>query len=250
MSEFIKPKAVNVSDSEYVQALVNVNLRKDLYGDEEVCQHCHGTGMVIVDNIYGLNNDPNKLRLRFPYKHQSLSFCPVCYNGIVHRCKLCGKIMRRGYLKCDCDAQKKIDEENRLEKIRKDFEKAPIAPDDMVKEMLCFFSEQYGVNDGYFYDFDEFFEYWYENCTEDDERPEFVWITEPVEMSIDVQNFIESATEELYEDASDDISSEARKELQDFVDGWCKRCGVGTTYYESHKYKVRIPWEDYDGKRD
>ena len=65
-------------------------------------------------------------------------------------------------------------------------------------------------------------------------------------LSIDVQNFIESATEELYEDASDDISSEARKELQDFVDGWCKRCGVGTTYYESHKYKVRIPWEEYN----
>ena len=77
-------------------------------------------------------------------------------------------------------------------------------------------------------------------------QPMYVWITEPVEMSVDVQNIIENATDDLYEDASGDITNEARKELQDFVDGWCKRCGVGTTYYESHKYKVRIPWEEYN----
>lgn len=47
MSEFIKPKTVFVSDSEYIQNLVNVNLKKDLHDDEEICQHCHGTGMVI-----------------------------------------------------------------------------------------------------------------------------------------------------------------------------------------------------------
>lgn len=32
------------------------------------------------------------------------------------------------------------------------------------------------------------------------------------------------------------------------VDDWCKRCGVGKTYMESHKYKVRIPWDEYDGR--
>lgn len=35
MSEFIKPKTVFVSDSEYIQNLVNVNLKKDLHDDEK-----------------------------------------------------------------------------------------------------------------------------------------------------------------------------------------------------------------------
>ena len=65
-------------------------------------------------------------------------------------------------------------------------------------------------------------------------------------MSIDAHNIVESATEDLYEDAIYDVTDESIKRLQDYLDEWCKRCGVGTTYYESHKYKVRIPWEDYN----
>lgn len=125
-----------------------------------------------------------------------------------------------------------------------DAEYAPIAPKEIADAMECFFSDSFSLNEGYFFDWDEFFEDWFENHEPDDVKPVYVWITEPVEMSVDVQNIIENATDDLYEDASEDITSEARKELQDFVDGWCKRCGVGTTYYESHKYKVRIPWED------
>lgn len=78
-----------------------------------------------------------------------------------------------------------------------------------------------------------------------DIRPEFVWSTEPVKISIDAQGIIEDATEDLYEDAFYDIPSEKIIELQDYLNKWCKECGVGTTYFEG-KYKVRIPWEDYD----
>lgn len=246
MGEFVKPKTVFVSDKEYIQSLVNVNLKKDLHDNEEICQFCHGTGMVIVNNPYGLSNDPNKLLGHFPYQHQSISFCQHCYNGIVHRCPHCGKLIKRGWLVCDCDTQKEIERKEKQKKIQEAFDKAPIAPKEVVDKTLYFYSEWFGNNEGYFYNWDEFFEYWAEYYEEFGyEKPLYAWITEPVEMSIDVQNIIESATEELYEDASDDISSEARKELQDFVDAWCKRCGVGTTFYESHKYKVRIPWEAY-----
>ena len=69
-------------------------------------------------------------------------------------------------------------------------------------------------------------------------------------MSIDATDIIENATEDLYEDAIDSISDKARKELQEYLDNWCKACGVGTTYYESHKYKVRIPWESVDDYRN
>lgn len=245
MSEFVKPKTVFVSDAEYIQNLVNVNLKKDLHDNEEICQHCHGTGMVIVNNPYGLSDDPDKTKGHFPYHHQSISFCQNCYNGIVHRCNLCGKIIKRGFTVCDCDAQKEITRHKIEKKLKEEFDNASIAPKEIVDAMECFFSESFSQNEGYFFDWAEFFEDWFENHDSDDVKPIYVWITEPVEMSVDVQNIIENATNDLYEDASEDITSEARKELQDFVDGWCKRCGVRTTYYESHKYKARIPWEDY-----
>lgn len=76
MNEFIKPKTEIISDSEYIQNLINVNLKKDLHDNEEVCPYCHGTGLTVVDNKYGLRNDPNKSYTNsFPYKHQALSFC-------------------------------------------------------------------------------------------------------------------------------------------------------------------------------
>lgn len=243
MSDFIKPKAVYVSDPKYIDKLVNANLRKDLHDNEEICQYCHGTGMVIVNNPYELDDNPDKVAGRFPYKHQSISFCTHCYNGVVHRCDLCGEIIKRGFLKCDCEKQRAVDREKISQKKEIEFQNAPIAPKEIEDNMECFYSEHYSSNEGYFFDWDEFFDDWFENHNEDDIRPEYVWITEPVEMSIDAANIIETATDDLYEDAADNISDVSRKELQDFLDNWCKHCGVGTTYYECHKYKVRIPWE-------
>lgn len=245
MGDFVKPLTKTVSDKEYIQNLVNANLKKDLHDNEEICQHCHGTGMVIADNRYGLSDDPDKALGCFPYRHQAVSFCQHCYNGVVRRCSFCGKLIQRGRLTCDCDVQEKIKRQEKNKKLQEAFDNAPIAPQEVVDSMECFYSESYGNNEGYFFDWHEFFKYWTENSEPDDVKPLYVWVTEPVEMNIDVQNIIESATDDLYEGAIDDVSDEAIKELQDFVDGWCKRCGVGITYCESHKYKVRIPWEEY-----
>lgn len=246
MREFVKPKTEIISDADYIQKLVNVNLRKDLHINEEICQHCHGTGMIVVENRYGLSEDPDKSKRHFPYTHQSISFCQHCYNGIVHRCPHCGKLIKRGYLVCDCEAQQEIRKQEEAKKKQEAFDNAPIVPKEVLDKMAYFYSDYFSFNDGYFADWDEFFDDWFENSNPDSIRPEFVWITEPVEMDIDAQNIIEQATDDLYEDAYDDISYEAKKELQEFLDSWCKRCGVSTTYFESHKYKVRIPWEEYD----
>lgn len=245
MSEFVKPKTEFISDKDYIQNLVNANLKKDLHDNEEICQHCHGTGMVVVDNRYGLSDDPDKRLGHFPYKHQSISFCPHCYNGIVRRCPLCGKLIKRGWFVCDCEAQQEIKRQEEAKKLQEALENAPIAPKEVEDECFYLYSDYYPHNEGYFSDWDEFFDLWAEEHEPDDERPEFVWITEPVKMSIDAHNIVESATEDLYEDAIYDVTDESIKRLQDYLDEWCKRCGVGTTYYESHKYKVRIPWEDY-----
>ena len=245
MSVFTKPTEQIVADQEYISNLVNANLHKDLHGNEEICGFCHGTGLVISDNPYGLSNDPNRKLGMFPYKHQSLTFCPHCYNGIVHRCKLCGQILPRGFLKCTCEKQKEIDRIERERKAAEAFEKAPIAPQEVAEKCGCFFSDIFPQNEGYFSDWYDFFEAWYNNHEPDEARPEYVWITDSVDMHIDAYSIVESATEDLYEDASSDISNEKIRPLQKYLDEWCESCGVGRTYYESHKYKVRIPWELY-----
>lgn len=246
MNEFIKPKTEIVSDPEYIQNLINVNLKKDLHDNEEVCPHCHGTGLIVVNNSYGLRNDPNKSYTNmFPYKQQSLSFCPHCYNGVVHRCKLCGEIMPRGMLVHNCEQQETINEEERKQKLKELMDNAPVAPKEVEAKCECLYSEYFTDNEGYFMDWYEFFEDWYVNHNEEDEKPEYVWITERVDMHIDAYDIIANATENLYEDAMSNISDKKCKELQNMLDKWCDTCGVGNTYIKSDKYKVRIPWENY-----
>lgn len=250
MEKFIKPQRVIVSDEDYIKNLIKANLVKDLHDNEEICPYCHGTGMVIIDNPYGLSDDSDKKIGMFPYKHQAISFCQHCYNGIRHRCKLCGEIIQRGYLKHDCPQQKALDEQEYAKKEKEAFDKAPLLPEDKEKDYYYFFSDVYTRNCGYFEDWDEFFDDWDEEHEYlGDVCPEFAWVTEPVKMSMDAHDIVSCATEELYEDAMDDVSTEEIKRLQDFLNEWIKTCGVNTTYYESHKYKVRIPWELYKERK-
>lgn len=242
----IKPKTETVSAPEYIQDLINVNLKKDLYDNEEICSYCHGTGLIIRDNEYGLSDAPNKSYTNlFPYKHQSLSFCPHCNNGVVRRCKFCGQIMSRTAFVHDCEQQDKIRQAEREQKLKDLMDNAQVAPKEVEDSCECFYSEYYSWNEGYFTDWDEFFDDWHENHNEEDDKPEYVWTTERVDMHIDADDIIANATENLYEDAMDDISEEKCKELQNMLDKWCDTCGVRETYVKSNKYKVKIPWENY-----
>lgn len=234
-NEFIKPNRLSV----------NITLQKDLCEGEELCPTCKGLGVVIMKNRYGLTEDPDQ-RIMFPYRKDSLVLCPTCYNGVVRRCKLCGKIVSRSRTKCDCDKQRELDRIEREHRLREVLSKAPEATSEILDNNEYFYSDEYGNNEGYFSDWDEFFEYWYEEHGSEDasDRPVWVWTTVPVHMKIDAATVAESATEELYEDAYGDISDAKFKELQDYLDKWCENCGVGTTYYQGD-HKVRIPWEDY-----
>lgn len=234
MSGIVEPKTVNIT----------VTLQKDLHGNEEICPTCKGVGLVIADNPYGLHSRDNNHLPIFPYKHQSLIFCPSCYNGVVHRCEFCEEIIPNHRTKCDCEKQRELDLIERQKKEAANLAKAFEAPLEVLEKSLMFFSDDYGYDDGFFSDWEEFFEYWYDNHGADDPRPQYVWATYPVEMKIDAADIIESATEELCEEAADDISDEKTVELQKLLDDWCKSAGVRTTYYQS-KYKVKIPWEGY-----
>lgn len=222
-------------------------LHKDLIENEEVCPNCKGLGLVVRDNSYGIDGKHGNNHLHmFPYKHQSMTFCPICYNGVIRRCELCGEIIQRGFLRHNCEKQYEIDMLEREKREAEALKNAPLAPPEVLKKNKCFYSDSYSCNEGYFLDWEDFIDDWYVNHEEDEPKPEFVWTTEEVKMKIDAANLIESATDDLYEEAYHDISEKESDRLQKFLDEWCENCGVGETYYQG-KYKVRIPWEEYDG---
>ena len=104
---------------EAVQKLFPKILIKDLTEHERICPVCNGLGMRIEDNIYGIKGDSSEAgrKYHFPYKHQALSFCQSCYNGVQRLCPYCGHPYKnQAYLYCDCEGQKKADEEERIKK--------------------------------------------------------------------------------------------------------------------------------------
>lgn len=248
MEEIVKPRRVVIDTREYVESLLS--FEKDLQDNEEfseeVCDTCHGTGIVKEDNQYFLREANGAMH--GPYKHQAAWFCPNCYNGIVRRCKHCGKLITKGRLKCDCDTIKKAEKQQLKKLLQEAWDRAEeLGPEALGTKFGMCSSSYYPYNEGYFRDWDSFFDAW-DSEPKDSPRPQYVWGTREIEFYINADDIVENAVEELYEDAIDDISAEAMVELRTFLDDWCERCKVSKTYEESRKYKIRIPWEVYDGR--
>lgn len=250
MSEFVKPIRQKVDISEGFAELLGKKLTKDLHDDEGICPHCHGTGMKITDNPYGLSNDPDKRIGTFPYKHQSITFCPHCYNGIVHFCPDCGKQLPRGELTCNCAAANARKSEERRKKYQQTLDAAEKHEPDALGTtfQMCYSDYLTSHNEGYFNDWEEFFENWV--CLELDgnaptERPKYVWGTTALSLPLNAEDILESATEDMYEGAMHDIGDAGIKALQDALDAWKAEYGCGDTYYRDMKHAVRIPWERY-----
>ena len=198
MPGFVKPtrKVVNIEDA--FGELIGKKLIKDLHDNEEICPVCHGTGLRIEDNPYGLSDDPDKRAGQFPYKHQSIQFCPNCYNGVVRFCPDCGKQIPRYRTLCDCDAvvQRRQQEENRKEKER--LEKAEKHEPNALGSLFAMAqSDFYSHNEGYFSCWEDFFDSWNEDREEFTEKPLYVWGTEEVEMSFDASSIVSNACEDM-----------------------------------------------------
>jgi hypothetical protein len=238
MCDFTKPKRINI----------DITLQKDLCEGEDICPTCKGLGIIVRDNQYGIKQDPDK-RIRFPYTHQFLAFCPTCYDGVIKRCQFCGEIIPRIRTKCNCEKQRETVQQERERKEAEILKNAPEATPEILEKNDMFFSEAYSYNEGFFEEWEDFFEEWYQlsygDENEKENRPKYVWTTEPVYMKMYAADIAYSATEDLYEDAYDQISDSAIEELQDYLNKWCDSCGVGTTYIQG-KYKVKIPWEEYE----
>ena len=241
-----EPERKEIPLRPFLEKLIDGKIIKDLCENEEICPTCGGFSITLRDN-------PFYTPLDVPYKmaehhNQQLTLmnCPDCYNGVVRRCSLCGKLIKRGWLKHDCEQQKALDRAEEERKESEAFANAPIAPPEVESACKMFFSDFF--NDGFFEDWDEFFEEWWEEDKDAKyaKRPEFVWITEPNKFRIDAETICERATEDLYEGAYSDITDRDFGRLQKLLDEWCESCGVGTSHRVSNKYKVRIPWEEYE----
>lgn len=243
-------RRIGITNKEYVNLHDAVKnyfpkiLEKDLMENERICPYCHGTGMRIENNIYGIKGDKSELakRYRFPYKHQALSFCQSCFNGVQSSCPYCGRPYKnQAYTHCDCEGQKKADEEEKIKRWNEKVTKAvAIDEKDVSTKLYC---EEL---DKYYSDIEEFFDDYYCHEEYEDEetytRPKVLWVTSEEKIHIDADDIVENACEDLWEDAYDqcDIAS-----LQVLLDKWCKEQIGTTTYYPRFDQYVKIDWTKY-----
>lgn len=212
-------------------------LVKHLSENERICPVCNGLGMRIDDNIFRIKDDTSEVSRRelFPYKHQALSFCRSCYNGVQRLCPYCGQpYTDQSYMHCNCEGQKKADEEEKIRKWNEKVSKAvPVGEKDVDTMLYCEETDQY------YWDSDEFMDSWYNEHDEEDTKPERLWVTSAEGISIDAGYVIESACEKLHEDAYDQCDESS---LQKLLDHWCKEQTGATTYYPCYEKYVVIDW--------
>lgn len=226
-------------------------LVKDLTKNERICPICNGLGMEIEDNIYGIMGDNSEAgrKYHFPYKHQALSFCKHCFNGVQRLCPYCGKpYENQSYLHCDCEGQVEADKKKKLKmwnEMRKETNKqkskaVPVDEKDVTTMLYC---EEL---DKYYCTTEEFLNDYLGNYNEEnvDDRPEVLWVTSEEQIKIDAYDIVENACESLHEDAMDNILSEDITRLQNFLDKWCEEQTGTTTYYPCYEEYIEIDWPD------
>lgn len=232
----------NINIEETIQKIFPKVLIKDLRENERICPVCHGLGMKIENNVYGIKGDTSEAARRefFPYKHQALTFCQNCYNGVQKLCPYCGKPYERGYYHCDCEGQKKADEEKRIKKWEETVAKAKeIRESDVETYLYC---EEF---DSFHPDLDDFFDSY--ACNYNDEqiyvKPDKLWVCTERQIWMDAYSLAGNACDELHEDAFEQCDIAL---LQDMLDSWCIEQTGTTTYYPCFKKYVMIDWSRYD----
>ena len=236
------PRRVEVNLYQEIRKAFPEILVKDLSANERICPVCNGIGMRVQNNVYGIKGDNSEIgrKMMFPYKHQALSFCQKCFNGVQILCPYCGKpYANQSYLHCDCVGQKKADKEKRIKEWNEKFSKAVEVDEKDVDTML--YCEEF---DEYYDSTDDFFDDYAANYSDGGyERPRVLWVTTVEKIHIDAADVAANACEYLYEDAYDqcDIGS-----LQKLLDSWCKDQYGATTYFPSFEHYVLIDWSEYN----
>lgn len=196
------------------------------------CPECEGIGWIETKDKRHIEKCPN-----------------CCGNGYILLCSECGKELNSSYRSMCEECSNKHWTEMRLneEQLKfKNAEKLTFGIDDeKIKEFKHFYSEDYPYDEGYFMEFQDFFEAMYDKGITQETGPLYVWGTYEKIINIDIDWAIENACEELYEGAEESISNEDYKELKDFVKKWCEKQDGTTTYYPDYHYAIKVPWEEF-----
>lgn len=223
-------------------------LEKDLDENKVICPVCKGLGVVKRNNVFGIDGDTSEEAKKklFPYNNQSLSPCPNCYNGVVRLCKFCGKQIERGYIgKCDCEEYKKHVAAKKELKYQETINNAKKVDWNSVSEYV--YDKK---SDRFFANEDEFADYYWdlyqegEHCCRnfdeyfENEVPKVLWCCEKSKIEIDATSIVETACEELHEDAYENIDD--IDGLQRYLDMWCDKQSGTTTFYPCHKMYVEV----------
>ena len=234
---------VEINIQEAVKELFPITLVKDLTEYERICHVCHGLGMKIDDNNYGIKGDTSECgkKYLFPYKHQAFSFCPNCFNGVQKLCPYCGEPYKnQGYTHCDCEGQKNADIKEQFKKWKELLNKAVIVNEKDIDTMLYCkeFNKYYDSTKDFF---DDYSTNYNETCI----KPERLWVTNVEKISADASYVIENACQELHEDAIEECDESS---LQKLLDDWCKEQTGTTTYYPSYEKYVVVDWDSFNKK--
>lgn len=236
--------SINVSDE--IKNILPDTLEKDLQDNEEICPVCHGLGVVVDNNPYGIKGDTSETAKKsmFPYNHQAIKFCPNCFNGVIHLCQYCGKQIRKGSIDyCDCEQYKAKEKEKERIKYQETIAKAKQIVIENLPENTWLYDEQ---TDDYFSDIDYFVDtYKYNENFETEEQmlenlPSVLWLCKSVDIAMDAYGIIESACDDLHEDTMDSISDKDKGELQKLLDEWCRKQTGTKTAYPCYKEYVRV----------
>lgn len=215
-------------------------LIKDLAEHERICPVCNGLGVRIENNVYGIKGDTSEIgrKYRFPYKHQALLFCQSCFNGVQQLCPYCGQPYRnQAYTHCDCEGQKKADEEEKIKNRNKKVSNAVAVDEKDINTMI--YCEEF---DEYYDTIDDFFENYFLNHENGSVKPQILWVTSVIEIYIDASDIIANACMDLHEDAYEQCN---KGSLQKLLNDWCKEQTGATTYYPCYQQYVVIDWSKY-----
>lgn len=233
------PTRTIIDTEERIRKILPKNLIKDLMDNERICPTCGGIGIQVYNNHYGIKGDESVIARNeaFPYMHQTFIPCTNCSNGVVEICEFCGKQLKKYHTKCDCEQQKLLDAEEKERETREMIDKAQEIDVKNAENYIydyksdIFFADESEFADDYYEayasgehdcaNFDEFF---------DKYVPKILWNCNRTQIHFDAGDMIESACEELHEDAAATISSADEKELQDLLDKWCENQKGTETY--------------------
>jgi hypothetical protein len=157
--------------------------------------------------------------------------CNTCLgkNGVLSRCQYCGELLVYNHR---CQGMKDAE---RLDRYNREMAKWAKVPKITFEEAIERFEMVFvDLGDGYYVETDMLME-WLDDRESDDEDFDRsalqVYGTYKTQIAFDAGNIIESACDDLHEEAMDRIPGDAVNELQTILDNWAKKYGGGTVTY-------------------